>query len=162
MNAAALEPENRTRWVLFALDAGRYALPLESVERIVRAAAITPLPNTPAVVLGALDIAGDILPVFSLRRRLGLADRPLAASDQLVIARTSRRRVILCVDSALDLLDDPGAPVAGARIAPGLAHIQGVISLPDGLVLIHDLEGFLTDDESRALDAALREQRRGR
>ena len=69
MNAAALEPENRARWVLFALDAGRYALPLESVERIVRAAEITPLPNTPAVVLGALDIAGDILPVFSLRRR---------------------------------------------------------------------------------------------
>jgi purine-binding chemotaxis protein CheW len=163
MNAVALE-HGFTRWVLFALDAGRYALPLDSVERVVRAAEVTALPKAPAVVLGALDIAGDILPVFSLRRRLGLPDRELRSGDQLLIARTAHRRVVLCVDAALGLVDDPGAPVDAATLAPGLEHIGGVISLPDGLVLIHDLEAFLSDDESRALDAALHDasHRRGR
>jgi purine-binding chemotaxis protein CheW len=164
MNAVALEPDSLTRWVLFALDAGRYALPLDSVERVVRAAEVTALPKAPDVVLGALDVAGDILPVFSLRRRFGLPDRALRPADQLVIARTARRRVVLLVDAALGLVDDPGSPVDAAALAPGLEHIRGVISLPDGLVLIHDLEAFLSIDESRALDAALQDAgpRRGR
>lgn len=159
---AALDHDSLARWVLFALDTGRYALPIDSVERIVRAAEVTALPKAPAVVLGALDLAGDILPVFSLRRRLGLADRPLSISDQFVVGRTRRRRVILCVDAALGLVDGPGAAVDAAALAPGLAHIRGVISLPDGLVLIHDLDAFLSDDESRALDAALRGHGHGR
>src|SRR3954465_10263209 len=107
MSAVALAADPHARWVLFALDAGRYALPLAAVDRIVRAAEVTPLPQAPHVVLGALDVAGAILPVFSLRRRLALADRPIRSTDQFVIARSGHRRVILCVDAALGLLDDP-------------------------------------------------------
>jgi purine-binding chemotaxis protein CheW len=165
MSAAVLESPAHARWVLFAIDDGRFALPLASVERIVRAAEVTPLPQAPDAILGALDVAGDILPVFSLRRRLDLPDRPLRAADQFVIAHTVRRRVVLCVDSALALHDEPGdQPVDRASLAPGLTHIRGVFSLPDGLVLIHDLEQFLTDDENDSLDAALSaaEKRRAR
>ncbi|HTU67349.1 MAG TPA: chemotaxis protein CheW [Steroidobacteraceae bacterium] len=163
MNAAELGRDH-ARWVLFALDAGRFALPLAAVERVVRAAEVTPLPKAPDVVLGALDVAGDILPVFSVRRRLALADRGIRPADQFVIARTGRRRVVLAVDTALGLADDPGTPVPGAALAPGLAHIRGIMSGPDGLVLIHDLERFLSDEEARELDAALRDarHRRGR
>lgn len=157
MSAAAPESPARARWVLFAIEDGRYALPLASVERVVRAAQVTPLPQAPDAILGALDVAGDILPVFSLRRRLDLADRPLSATDQFIIARTAHRRVVLCVDAALALHDEPDEqPVDRASFAPGLAHIRGAFSMPDGLVLIHDLEQFLSDDENQELDAALR------
>ena len=33
--------------------------------------------------------------------------------------------------------------------------MRGVLSLPDGLVLIHDLEAFLSPEEETALDSAL-------
>jgi len=45
--------------------------------------------------------------------------------------------------------------ISAASIATGLEHIQGVIRLPDGLVLIQDLDRFLSAAESRALDEAL-------
>jgi hypothetical protein len=35
--------------------------------------------------------------------------------------------------------------------------VDSVVRLDDGLLLIHDLERVLTDDEERALEAALRE-----
>jgi hypothetical protein len=35
------------QWVVFTLDSARYALALSAVERIVRAAQITPLPGAP-------------------------------------------------------------------------------------------------------------------
>jgi purine-binding chemotaxis protein CheW len=164
MNAAARAPESATRWVLFSLDAGRYALPLECVERIVHAAEVTPLPLAPDVVAGALDIAGEILPVYDLRRRFKLPSRPVAVTDQFVVARTRHRRVVLMVDAALGVHDHASVPaVESARLLPGTASgdttTSGVISLAGGLVLIQDLDRFLSPDEAQTLDAALDEIR---
>ena len=159
MNAVARAPETGTRWVLFSLDAGQYALPLESVERIIHAAEITPLPLSPDVVLGALDIAGEILPVYDLRRRFKLPARELRVTDQFIVATTAHRRVVVAVDAALGVHDSAQIPAESAHLVPGMeptsAAIRGVISLADGLVLIQDLERFLSIDESRALDVAL-------
>jgi purine-binding chemotaxis protein CheW len=167
VNAGAREqePDVRARWVLFGLDSGRFALPLASTERIVRAAEYTPLPLAPAAVLGAIDVGGNILPVFNLRNRFQLPERPLALSDQFIIARTPRRSVVLVVDVALGVIDEPAqGAIDSARLAPGMPHIRGVLSLPDGLVLIQDLERFLSSEETHALDAALHveEKRRAR
>jgi len=163
LNAAARGPSSGTQWVLFALDARRYALPLNSIERIVRAAEHTPLPLAPAAVLGALDVAGHILPVFNLRNRFRLPERAVAPTDQFIIARTVARRVVLAVDAALGVIDEPAqGTIDSARLAPGLPHIRGVLSLPDGLVLIQDLEQFLSPEESAGLDTAIREQEQRR
>lgn len=154
-----------SRWVLFCLDAHRYALPLPTVERIVRAVQITALPLAPAAVLGAIDVGGHILPVFNLRHRFRLPERPLALEDQFIIAATAQRRVVLVVDKALGVIDEPALQATdSAGIAPDLAHIRGVLSLADGLVLIQDLEQFLSLAEADALDAAIRteEARRAR
>jgi purine-binding chemotaxis protein CheW len=143
-------------WVVFSLNAGRYALPLGSVERIVRAVAITPLPSGPPIVLGVIDVQGRVLPVFDIRRRLGLPARELGLADQILIARSAHRTVALVVDAAQSVLQcAPSETIRADRIVTGLEHIQGVIRLPDGLVLIHDLDLFLSAEESRALDEAL-------
>jgi purine-binding chemotaxis protein CheW len=144
------------KWVVFSLDAGRYALPLSAVERIVRAVEITRLPSAPPIVLGAIDVQGRVLPVFNLRRRFGLRERDIAPADQFVIARSANRAVVLVVDAAQGVLQSPVSDtVSAASIATGLGHIGGVIRLPDGLVLIQDLDLLLSAAESRALDEAL-------
>lgn len=141
---------------MFSLDAGRYALPLAAVERIVRAVEITRLPSAPPVVLGAIDVQGRVLPVFNLRRRFGLPEREIDPGDQFVIARSANRSVVLVIDAARDVLQCTASDtISAANIAKGLEHIQGVIRLPDGLVLIQDLDLFLSAAESRALDEAL-------
>jgi len=153
MNAAA-RMHAAPRWVGFALDARRFALPLQSVSRIVRAAEVTPLPLAPRVVAGALDVAGTVMPVYDLRQRLRLPPRAMRLDDQIVIARTQLRPVAFAVDLALGLIE--AEPVDDTTLAPGLAHLRGVLSTPDGLVLIQDLEGFLSPEEDAALEAALR------
>ena len=40
-------------------------------------------------------------------------------------------------------------------ILPGLEYVEGVVRLKEGLLLIHDLEGFLSLDEETILDEAL-------
>jgi purine-binding chemotaxis protein CheW len=145
------------KWVVFSLDAGRYALPLAAVERIVRAVEVTPLPSAPPSVLGAIDVQGRVLPVLNLRRRFGLPEREIDPANQFVIARSANRAVVLVVDAAQGVVESPASDtISAASIATGLEHIRGVIRLPDGLVLIHDLDVFLSAAESRALDEALK------
>lgn len=148
-----------SQFVVFRLDEQRYAMSLAAVSRIIPAMEITALPNAPALVLGIIDIEGQVLPVFNLRRRFQLIERALRPSDQLVIARTRRQTVALVVDEAQKVLAVSPAEIAGAmEFAPAVEPISGVIKLPDGLVLIHDLEKFLSWDEAEALDKALNQK----
>jgi purine-binding chemotaxis protein CheW len=143
------------QWVVFGLDTGRYAISLAAVDRIVRAVHVTPLPLAPGIVLGAINVEGCVLPVLNIRRRFRLPERNINLADHFLIARTAQRRVVLVIDAAQGVLEHPSTAVIDVEsIAPGLAHIRGVITLEDGLVLIHDLEQFLSPDESHALDEA--------
>ena len=40
---------------------------------------------------------------------------------------------------------------------PGLRHLKGIVALADGLLLIQDLDAFLSLDEEARLAAALEE-----
>ena len=156
---ACLAMSQPTQLVVFGLDAQRYALPLASVERIVRAVETTRLPNAPEIVLGAINVAGRVLPVLNLRRRFGLPEREIVPADQLLIAHTARRTVVLVVDEALGMVECPATEIIRpTQIAPGLELLQGVVRLDDGLVLIQDLEKFLSWDETRALDEAMNQE----
>jgi purine-binding chemotaxis protein CheW len=142
--------------VVFRLDEQRYALPLAAVERVVRAVEVTSLPNAPPVVLGAINVEGHVLPVLNVRRRFHLPEREISPADQFVIAQTAPRTVVLVVDEAQGVIERRESAVIGsAQIVPGLEQLQGVMKLDDGLVLIHDLEKFLSLDEARALDDAM-------
>ena len=145
-----------TQLMVFCLDAQRYALPLASVERIVRAVEVTLLPNGPAIVLGVIDVAGRVLPVLNLRRRFGLPEREISPVDQFIIANTTSRTVALVVDEAQGVIAYPATEIIQpAQIVPGLEHLQGVVRFDDGLVMIQNLETCLSLDEARALDKAL-------
>ena len=147
------------QWLVFYLDEGRYALPLAAVDRIVRAVHVTPMPGAPSIILGAIDVQGRVLPVFNIRRRFGLPERSVAPSDHFLIAHTARRTVVLVIDAAQGVVGHAATAVTeGANVARDLEHIRGVIQLDDGLVLIHDLEQFLSPDEARLLDEAMSQQ----
>ena len=142
--------------VVFKLDEQRYALPLAAVDRIVRAVEVTPLPDAPRIVLGMIEVEDRILPVLNVRRRFGLAEREVGLDDQFLIARTTQRGVALVVDEALGVIKHSQASViTPAQIVPGVESLQGVVKLDDGLVLIHDLEKFLSLEEARALDKTM-------
>jgi purine-binding chemotaxis protein CheW len=147
-----------TQLVVFCLDEQRYALPLRVVERIVRVAEVAPLPNAPATVLGVIDVGGQVLPVFNLRQRFRLPERAINPADHLLIAHTGFRRAALLIDEARGVIEIPPMDVSDInQIVPGVVQVCGVVIRGDGLVLIHDLEKFLSLDEEYALDQAILE-----
>ena len=152
---SAFEQTAPNQVVLFTLDEPRYALPLSAVERVVRAVEITPLPKAPEIVLGAIDAQGRVIPVVDVRKRFRLPAREMDVDDRFILARTSRRVVALVVDSVIGIRTLAAGEVVSAEELPFAEYIQGVAKTPDGLILIHDLDRFLSLDEEHMLDAAL-------
>ena len=150
---------DRTQLVVFRLDERRFALPLAAADRVIRAVDVTPLPRAPAIVLGAINVHGLVLPVFNVRRRFLMPEREVAPSDWFLLAHTRRHTVVLAIDESEGVAERPQADVvASSAIVPGLDEFPGVVKLDDGLVLIHDLERFLSLDEADALDDAMDEK----
>ena len=145
-----------TKAVVFRIDEQRYALPVAAVERIVRAAEVAPLPGAPSIVLGALRVEDRILPVLNIRRRFGLPEREITPADHFLIGHTGARRFVLVIDEPLDVIEaHPSAIIAANEIVLGLEHVQGVAILDDGLIVIHDLQKFLSVDEAHSLEEAM-------
>lgn len=142
--------------IVFSLGEQRYALPLTAVERVVRAVEITPLPKAPAIVSGVINVQGRIVPVVNVRRRFRLPERDVAPGDQIIVARTAARPVALAVDAASGVIECPPERfVTAASIVPGMEYVKGVVKLEDGMILIHDLDKFLSLEEEKSLTRAM-------
>ncbi len=149
-------PDLPNQIVVFSLDCRRYGLALSAVERVVRMVDITPLPQAPTLIFGIINVQGQVIPVVNPRRRFRLMERNCELSDQLILARTARRTVAFVVDVVIDVLEYTlEDSVRAQEIIPGMEYINGVVKLSDGLVLIHDLDTFLSLEEEKTLDAAI-------
>ena len=142
--------------VVFRLEGQRYALQLSQVERVVSMVAVSPLPHTPAVVVGVINYRGSVVPVLDLRPRFGFPRREFGLTDHLLLGRTSRRLLALPVDEVLGVNEVPVEDaIAPSTLLPGAGYVTGIVALPDGLLFIHDLEALLSVDEERRLTEAI-------
>jgi purine-binding chemotaxis protein CheW len=150
-----LQGTDQEQIVVFTLDEPRYALFLSAVERVIRAVEITRLPKAPEIVLGVINLQGQVIPVVDIRQRLHLPAREMNIDDRFIIARTSRRLVALVVNTVDGVRGLAAREMATAeQFLPGAKYIRGVAKLEGDLVLICDLDQFLSFDEEQALNAA--------
>lgn len=146
--------------VVFSLDDCKYALNLSAVARVIPSVAVTPLPEAPPIILGVIKIREKIIPVVNIRRRFHLPGRELGLDDQIIIAKTKKRAVGLVVDSVAGVeKHDHLRTVTKEKILSSLKYVEGIIQMEEGLVLIHDLDQFLSLEEEEALDAAMEKER---
>ena len=142
--------------LLFELDGARHALRLADVREVVRSVTITPLPGAPDGVEGVFDLHGVLVPVLDVRRRFRLPEKAVGEGDHFIVAGTGERAVAIRVDEATGVLEIDERVVETAReVGSRAEHLAGIARLPDGLVVIHDLERFLSGEEERVLAAAL-------
>lgn len=126
--------------LLLEVEGRRIGLPASLVLEVLPSAAVETLDGAPDLVEGVLNVRGQLLPVVSMRRRLGAPDRPPRVDDHLVRVETGGRELLLRVDRALDLIGvDPW------RLQE-LDAGQGAVATPEGTLVVQDAERFLSTD----------------
>lgn len=141
-----------TDLVVCELGPQTLAFRADCVRELVRSVAITALAGAPAGIEGVIDLRGTIVPVYDLRARLHVEKRRLAPDEHFVICSTSRHVVAIRLDRVLEIRSDvelSALPEVGDPI------LRGCTRLPDGLVVVLDLDAALSDDAASALDDAL-------
>jgi purine-binding chemotaxis protein CheW len=140
----------------FELAGRPLALAASLVREVARAVALTPLPKAPPIVEGVINVRGTLVPVLDIRQRFNLPPEPITLDQHLIVAGVNHRLLALRVDRALAVVTvDADVIETAALVAPGVEYVAGIAKLADGLLLIHDLEAFLSLDEARDVEAAV-------
>ena len=144
--------------IVFTLDDQMLALSISSVNRVIRVVGITPLPKGPDIVIGIINMQGNIIPVVNIRKRFCLPERDINLNDQIIITHTSKRTIGIVVNSVIGLIESAEEKIVTSEaIVPGIDYVEGVVKLEDGLLIIHDIERFLSIEEEGAIDNAVKE-----
>lgn len=124
------------KYVVFRLAGESYGVPIERVERILPAQAVTRLPKTPPALLGVFELRGRSIPAFDLRLRLDLP----AATDEgtMVVAQTSAGRCAFLVDhvEGIYAFDESQVDYEGTALAKDDPFAAGIARHGGRLVLL--------------------------
>ncbi|MFA5065175.1 MAG: chemotaxis protein CheW [Dehalococcoidia bacterium] len=149
-------------YVVFTLDDLKFGLGLSCIERILRIVEITPLPRAPEIVTGVINIQGQIVPVYNIRRRFNLPERETNLNDQLIVANTSDHKVAIVADSVSGIVECTRQEMVHAKdVLQGTDYVEGIIKQADGLIIIHDLDKFLSHRERKKLVTAIKGHKKG-
>ena len=139
--------------LLFTIDTARYAIPLRDVAEVVPAVNVLALPDAPAIVEGVVNVRGQIVPVLSLRQRLGHAPRTPVATEYFILVNARSRRVIVRSDTSPEIVNLPDMPEPVDEVVE--RALAGVLPLPNGIAMFQDINRFIAADEEPALEAAI-------
>ena len=139
--------------LLFTIDATRYAIPLRDVAEVVPAVNILALPEAPRIVEGVVNVRGEIVPVLSLRARLGHPPRDTGISEDVILVNARNRRVIVRSDTTPEIVNLP--EIEPSCDDPVERALSGVVALPNGVAMFQDINRFIAADEEPSLNAAI-------
>jgi purine-binding chemotaxis protein CheW len=130
------------RACLVVLGGRRFAVDVADAREVVVLDATTPVPGAPAVVVGVMNLRGNVLPVVEARPLLGLPVR--TATDRALVLADGEHRAAVLVEAVLGLttLDVAPLPAADGDLTAG--------------EVIADSGGRATLLDARAVLAALR------
>lgn len=92
----------------FVIDDHRFALPLPQVHNVIRAVAVTHVPDSGDMLYGVFDFHGEIIPVINLRKRFCFDPKPVSSDDRFLILNTPKRKLALVVDEVFSIKEVSG------------------------------------------------------
>lgn len=132
--------------VTFNLGKEEYGVDIESVQEIIRASDITPVPGAPGHVRGVINLRGKIIPVVDMRKRFGLAVAEAGDAQRIVVVELGEKRIGMLVDRVSQVMKVPSGiveEIPEEATTMDEHYIKGVGKMDGRLVIILDLNRSL-------------------
>ncbi len=123
--------------VTFLLADQEYALDVQDVQEVVRMVDLTPLPEAPPEILGAINVRGTPTLVLDMRQRFDLPAQSPIPDSPLVLVKVQSTLLAVLVDRMVGVVHADVAPDAAGfvRIADRLVVMLSPATLPSKAVL---------------------------
>ena len=142
----------------FSLASEEYGVDILSVREIRGWSRVTRIPQTPAYVLGVLNLRGAVVPVMDLRLRFGIEREGYGDSTVMIVVAVAERLFGVVVDAVSDVVDiDPAAvkPVPDMGAVVDTRYLKGLATHAERMVMLLDVEKLMRPEDVETLDAAL-------
>ena len=147
-----------TQFVSLGIGAEVFAVPVTAVLEILDMRPVFHIPETPAHMLGLIDLRGRSVPVLDLRGKLGLPPVPPTETTRILVLEVdlSDRRVVLglVADRVIEVMglapaDIEPPPDVGSRWRSD--YIAGIGHVGASFVVIFDLPKFFANENTTLL-----------
>jgi purine-binding chemotaxis protein CheW len=132
-----------TSAVTFRVGPQRYAFPIERVREIQKIVAYAEVPDESGMVLGMVDVRGEIVPVVDIRSLIGLPLEPYTLETPMVVVGSSAGPVALIVDAVESVVDLSTDPADAPEMHSLASRVLGVHRLGDELIFLLDIDALL-------------------
>lgn len=132
MTAAEAVPERE--FFCFRLGQLKLGVPSDNVREVIRAGPLTPLPRTPAYILGVCGHRGEVLPVVDLLRFLGKGEARIGTRTRLFVGTSGTFMAGVVVDAVAGLRRIPSEEILPAPMGGDVSseHLLGVVHAGEG------------------------------
>lgn len=86
----------------FMLAEERYAIDSTCVSEVIRIKELTPLPCTPAFILGIINVRGEILSVIDIKKFFNLQDKGITNLNRVIIVKYNGIELGILTDEIIE------------------------------------------------------------
>ena len=153
MTENQLEVERGTQqFIVISLGEEQYGINIKYIDNIVRMQHITRVPNVQHYFKGVINLRGEVIPVMSVRLKMGLAEDVITNTSRIIILKLEANAAIgVMVDEVKEVvtLDETDIEKVGYNAKEERQNfISGVGKCNGGLVSILDLSSVIGEKES--------------
>lgn len=143
---------NYAKPVVFKVGNESYGVDINLVQSIENDINIVPVPNSMKYVKGIVNLRGEVIPVYSLKRKFNMPDD--SSSRSCVIISIGEIKIALEVDEVVEINEIcPDMIIPMPIIVKSTENIfmDRVANIGGKLVILLDVERLLTDEESETV-----------
>jgi purine-binding chemotaxis protein CheW len=146
---AASEPdksnEDVIQLVCFLVDDEEYAVPILSIQEIIKPIEATRVPSTPDYVLGVFNLRGNVLPLIDLRRKFGRPKSAYTDETRFIVIKNKNQVSGFVIDKLTEAirLKESDIDPAPESMDSDENHIYGVGKRSDSIITILRIEAML-------------------
>lgn len=102
---AVKEEVERIQYIVIRLGEEQYGIDIRYIDNIVRMQTITRVPKVPAYLKGVINLRGEVIPVMSIRLKMGLpADEIVRATRIIILKLEQEGNVGIIVDEVKEVV----------------------------------------------------------
>ncbi len=151
----AIRSDGTVQVIVFKLGDERYGVDISQVREIIRPTQITRIPNAPDFVEGVINLRGQITTIINLRKRFGLPPKKIDNDTRIIVVEYDNAVIGMMVDTVNEVkylsAEDIEALPSMITARSEAKFLKGVGKLPDGLLILIDLNKVLSEDEVERL-----------
>jgi len=137
------------RWLAFSLGSEDYALDISMIREILKPREITEIPRVPEFLLGIISLRGNIIPIFDLKKRLGLGVATIDQDSRIIVCQEGDRMAGLLIDritQVTSIQEEEIEPPPAIFSSRDRALLDGVGRVQGNVLILLNIANILTVD----------------